>query len=54
MAKDRSQDTNRVSKHEESREDYFGRKFGYELANPKADNYEDQKQAAGRKMAEEN
>jgi hypothetical protein len=53
MADDRANDPHRVSEHEEDRQDYFSRKFGYELANPKPDTYEDEKEAAGRKMKEE-
>jgi hypothetical protein len=53
MPKDRARDTKRISKHEESRDDYFGRKFGYELAYPKADTYEAEKEAADQKMAKE-
>jgi hypothetical protein len=53
MAKDRAHDTNRVSKHDESRNDYFERKFGYELANPKADTHEDEYHDANKRLTGE-
>lgn len=54
MADDRAHDSNRVSHHEEERDDYFTRKFGYELAHPQPNTYEDEKEAFGKTMAEEN
>ena len=48
--KDRANDSGRVSKHEESRDDYFGRKFGYELAHPPEDTYEQERAAAEERM----
>jgi hypothetical protein len=54
MSKDRAHDNSRVSKHEESRSDYFERKFGYELANPKADTHEDEYNDANKRLTGEN
>jgi len=54
MPKDRARDVSRVSRHEEDRHDYFTRKFGYELAHPRVDTYEDEKEAFGKTMKEDN
>ena len=54
MAKDRANDNNRVSRHEESRNDYFERKFGAELANPKIDTHEDEYEDANKRLTGEN
>ena len=48
--KDRANDSARVSNHEEDRNDYFTRKFGYELAHPPEDTYEQERAAAEERM----
>ena len=48
--KDRANDSGRVSKHEESRDDYFGRKFGYELAHPQVDTHEAEYDEANKRL----
>lgn len=53
MAKDRSHDNNRVSDYEESRSEYFERKFGYELLNPKKDTHEDEYEDANKRLTGE-
>lgn len=50
MAKDRSHDSHRVSQHEEDRNEYFQRKFGYELANPQPDTHEAEYEEANRHL----
>jgi hypothetical protein len=51
MTKDRSHDSKRVSHHEEDRNDYFQRKFGYELANPQPDTYEQEREEADKRLS---
>jgi hypothetical protein len=48
--KDRANDSGRVSNHEEDRDDYFGRKFGYELANPQPDIHEAEYDEANKRL----
>lgn len=54
MANDRAYDRNRVSDYEESRSDYFERKFGAELVNPKIDTHEDEYEDANKRLTGEN
>jgi len=51
MAQDRAHDTSRVSHHEENRNEYFQRKFGYELANPQPDTHEAEYQEADKRLS---
>jgi hypothetical protein len=51
MANDRAHNTNRVSHHEEDRNDYFTRKFGYELANPQVDTHEQEREEADKRLS---
>lgn len=54
MAKDRSHDSTRVSHHEEDRNEYFQRKFGYELAHPQPDTHEAEYEDANKRLTGEN
>lgn len=53
MAKDRSKDNARKSNYAETRTDYFERKFGYDLANPKIDTHESEYEDANKDLAGE-
>lgn len=50
MAKDRAHDTHRVPDYEEDRNEYFQRKFGYELAHPQPDTHEAEYEEANRHL----
>ena len=50
MPKDRAKNTNRVSDYEETRNEYFEKKFGYELANPQPDTHEAEYEEANRNL----
>ena len=54
MADNRANNSNRVSDYEESRSDYFERKFGAELMNPKIDTHEDEYEDANKRLTGEN
>jgi hypothetical protein len=54
MSKDRAHDENRVPDYEESRNEYFERKFGAELAYPQPDTHEEEREAANKRLPEEN
>jgi hypothetical protein len=51
MAKDRASDSNRVANYEEERNDYFQRKFGYDLANPQANTHESEYEEADKRLS---
>lgn len=51
MAHDRAHNSNRVSHHEEDRNEYFQRKFGYELAHPQPDTYEQEREEADKRLS---